>query len=61
MLSRENAKYLYSLLWLPYRIMQVIIFLPCGFFLFSFFPRLMSAAADWIYHTFTCGVALVRI
>jgi len=25
-----------------------IIFLPCGFFLSFFFPRLISAAADWM-------------
>ena len=39
------------LLWPPYGIGQAIIFLPCGFFLsyfFFFFPRLMSAAADWM-------------
>jgi len=40
------------LLWLPYGIGQAIIFLPCGFFLLlillSFFPRLISAAADWM-------------
>jgi len=28
---------------------QAIIFLPCGFYLSSsFFPRLISAAADWM-------------
>jgi len=32
-------------LWPPYGIGQAIIFLPCGFFL-SFFPGLISAAAD---------------
>jgi len=32
------------LLWSPY-----VIFLPCGFFLLSsFFPRLISAATDWM-------------
>jgi len=38
------------LLWTPYVIGQTIIFLPCGFFflLLSFFPRLISAAADWM-------------
>jgi len=37
------------LLWSPYVIGQTIIFLPCGFFLsFFFFPRLISAIADWI-------------
>ena len=40
-------------LWLPYGIGQAIIFLPCGFFfylllLLSFFPRLISAVADWM-------------
>ena len=38
--------------WPPYGIGQAIIFLPCGFFLssifFSFFPHLISAAADWM-------------
>ena len=34
----------------PYVIGQAIIFLPCGLFLSSsfFFPRLISAAADWM-------------
>ena len=41
------------LLWSPYGIGQTIIFLPCGFFFFfffllSFFPRLISAVADWM-------------
>jgi len=36
------------LLWSPYVIGQTIIFLPCGFYLLSFFPRLMSAAVDWM-------------
>ena len=39
-------------LWSPYVIGQTIIFLPCGFFFFfilsSFFPRLISAVADWM-------------
>jgi len=35
-------------LWPPYVTGQVIIFLSCGFFLLSFFPRLISAAADWM-------------
>ena len=36
------------LLWPPYGIGQAIIFLPCGLFLLLlFFPRLVSAAADW--------------
>jgi len=36
-------------LWPSYGIGQVIIFLPCGFFLsssFFFFPRLISAVTD---------------
>ena len=48
-LSKHN--YLLTvLLWPPYIIGQTIIFLPCGFFLLSsiFFPRLISAAADWM-------------
>jgi len=36
-------------LWSPYVIGQTIIFLPCNFFLSSFFfPRLISAAVDWM-------------
>jgi len=36
-------------LWSPYVIGQTIIFLPCYFYLLSFFiPRLFSAAADWM-------------
>jgi len=34
-------------LWSPYGIGQTIIFLPCGYYL-SFFPRLISAAGDWM-------------
>jgi len=37
---------------LPYGIGQAIIFLPCGFFFFYlsfFFPRLISAVADWMH------------
>ena len=42
-----------SLLCLPYEIGQAIIFFPFGFYLLSiyrylFFPRLISAAADWM-------------
>ena len=37
----------------PYVIGQTIIFLPCDFYLSSififFFPRLISAAVDWLY------------
>ena len=35
------------LLWSPYVIGQTIIFLPCDYYL-SFFPRLISAAVDWM-------------
>jgi len=35
-------------LWPPYGIGQAIIFLPCGFYLSSFFPRLISAVGDWM-------------
>jgi len=42
----------FSSLWPPYVIGQAIIFLSCGFFylLLSifFFPRLISAVADWM-------------
>ena len=52
------------LLWPPYGIGQAIIFLPCGFFyLLSFFissPNLSRRRLD-VCHTFTYGVALVRI
>ena len=43
-----------SFLWSPYVIGQTIIFLPCDFYLLSMylllfvFPRLISAAADWM-------------
>jgi len=52
-----------ALLWSPYGIGQTIIFLPCGFFLSSFFlssPNLSGHRLD-VYHTSTHGVALVRI
>ena len=37
-------------LWSPYVIGQTIIFLPCDFYLLSFFffPCLISAAVDWM-------------
>ena len=40
-------------LWSPYVIEQTMIFLPCDFYLLSFFfllffPRLISAAVDWM-------------
>ena len=39
-----------KLLWSPYGIGQTVIFSCCGlfFFLLFFFPRLISAAADWM-------------
>jgi len=37
------------LLWLPYGMVQAIIFFCCGFFCLLFFPRLISAVADWMY------------
>ena len=54
-----------SLLWSPYVIAQTIIFLPCDFYLSSFFflfssPNLSGHRLD-LYHTSTHGVALVRI
>jgi len=49
------ASLLTHFLWPPYVIGQAIIFLPCGFYLSSFFlllssffPHLISAAADWM-------------
>jgi len=40
----------HHLLWSPYVIGQTIIFSSCRlfFFLLFFFPRLMSAVADWM-------------
>ena len=54
--------YYAALLWPRYGIGQSIMFLPCGFFLSSFFssPNLSSRRLD-VYHTSTHGVALVRI
>ena len=54
-----GATYFLSLLWSPYVIGQTIIFSCCGLFdhiyfhavvcsFFFFFPRLISAAADWM-------------
>jgi len=51
------------LLWSPYVIGQTIIFLPCDFYLLSFFfssPNLSGCRLD-VYHTSTHGVALVQI
>jgi len=45
----ELAMLLTTLLWSPYVIGQTIIFLPCDFYLSSFFfPRLISAVGDWM-------------
>jgi len=51
-----------TFLWSPYGIGQTIIFLPCDFFLSFFYssPNLSGHRLD-VYHTFTHGVALVRI
>jgi len=51
--SPANVHVYDSSLWPPYQIGQAIIFLPCRFFLSSssvclFFPRLISAVADWM-------------
>ena len=56
----NNSVHECMLLWPPYHIGQAIIFLPCGFFLLlflSFFPHLISAAADWMspYFYTWCG------
>ena len=50
-------------LWPPYVIGQAIKFLPCGFFLLSFFFSSLNLSGRRldVYHTFTHGVALVRI
>jgi len=50
-------------LWSPYVIGKTIIFLPCDFYLLSFFlssPNLSGRRLN-AYHTSTHGVALVRI
>jgi len=44
----KSAYVYYGLLWSPYVIGQTIMFLPSGFFLSSFFPRLISASVDWM-------------
>jgi len=36
------------LLWSPYVIGQTIIFSSCFFFVFLFFPRLISVVGDWM-------------
>jgi len=55
------------LLWPPYVIGQAVIFLPCGFFVLSFylFPRLISAVADYMsampyFHTWCSLSANLR-
>ena len=56
----------YNPLWSPYVIGQTIIFLPCDFYLLSFFfllsffssPNLKGRRLD-VYHTSTHGVAFV--
>ena len=52
-LEREYVDQTWHFLWSLYIIGQTIIFLPCDFYLLSFFflsffPRLMSAAVDWM-------------
>jgi len=45
------SDYFDHVLWSPYGTGQTIIFSSCGFFLIlflSFFPRLISAVADWM-------------
>ena len=57
------SNYFDQLLWLPCVADAVIIFLPCGFFyllLFFSSPILSRSRLD-VYHTYTHGVALVRI
>ena len=56
-----------NLLWSPYVIRQTIIFLPCDFYLLSFYPSFFYSSPNLsgrrldVYHTSTHGVALVRI
>jgi len=59
----ENCQLFHAqFLWSPYGIGQTITFLPCGFFLSSFFssPNLSRRRLD-VCHTSTHGVALVQI
>jgi len=49
----ERVRFSTWSLWSPYVIGQTIIFLPCGFFLSSFFPRLISATVGCISTIFT--------
>jgi len=44
-----SSNHSFTLLWSPYGIGQTVIFSYCGLFFFLlFFPRLISAAADWM-------------
>ena len=48
-LSKSGFKHANCSLWLPCVADADIIFLPCGFFFLSiFFPRLISAVAEWM-------------
>ena len=49
-MANAHGRHVHSicLLWSPYGIGQTIIFLPCGFYLLSFFPCLISAVGDWM-------------
>ena len=50
--SRERLMFLRSaFLWPPWVADADIIFLPCGFFLSFFIPRLISAVGDWMSTT----------
>jgi len=62
LVSLPPLPHLFQSLLPPYGVGQAIIFLPCGFFLLSFFfsPNLSSRRLD-VYHTSTHGVALVQI
>ena len=52
-----------SLLWSPCVLGQTIIFLPCDFYLSSFFFSSLNLSGRRldVYHTATHGVALVQI
>jgi len=63
--SRWALAHISSLLWSPYVIGQTIMFLPCDFYLLSFYlfyssPNLSGHRLD-VYHTSAHGVALARI
>ena len=56
------STYFDHLLWPPCVADADIIFLPCGFYLSFFFPRLISAVGDWMSTILPhSGVVLVRI